>query len=460
MVWGAIAGSVVGGLMANKAAKKQAGAMDAATRKQMQGYTDARPYILDMYKGGTDAMKDQLGAGYYGGPTYAGLNDTQTDALNKQIDFGNNMYGAGSGFMNTAGGFGDNYASLYNASMDPRLSNTASGLYNAASNNNMYADKANDIYNRATTGFFDNEARDLYNAAGQDSLGNAQNYALNNSQGLVDAAMRGANRNLNEVQLTNLNNSASGTGNTNSSRAGVAEAILRRGNAELEADTTARINDNLMGRALSQGNQDFANRMNALGGMKSGAISGLNAMSGALGDLRYGDQAQFNNRITGFNAMTGANNNMINNAMGANAGLTKTYGIGADAMSTGFTNMLGAGSAYQKDLQNTYNDDRARFEGERDFATNVYGDYNSQILGRAPQSAGEVRPNLIDPTMAALGGAQMGMGFGQKIGNAFSNMGRPSIAVQGFNGPNTGFGFGGGGGNSPYLYGDGYLGGD
>ena len=420
MVWGAI-GAIAGGLLANKAAKKQANAQNYATEMQMRGYTDARPYIQDMYKGGTDALKAKLDAGYYGGPTYAGLNDMQTNALDGQYNFGNTAVGAGQGFMNAAGGFGNNYANLYNQANATNLNSTASDLYNKASNNNMYAGDANDIYNKASGGFFNQEARDLYNRAGQDSMGNAQNYALNNSQGLVDAAMRGANRNLNEVQLTNLNNQASGTGNTNSSRSGVAEAILRRGNAELEADTTARINDQLMGRSLSQGNQDFANQMNALGGMKSGSQAQLNAMSGALADKRFGDQAQFNNMNTGFGAMNTANNNTFNNMMAANRGLQNTYGMGFDQVNAGYGSMLGAGSAFQKDTQNQYTDAKTNFDGNRDFALDSYGDYNAQILGRAPQTPGTVTPNFTDPTAAAMSGAMAGFGFGGKIAPQLNN---------------------------------------
>lgn len=427
MVWGQIAGAVIGGVMANKAAKKQANAQNYATEMQMRGYTDARPYIQDMYKGGTDALKAKLGAGYYGGPTYAGMNDMQTNALDGQYNFGNSAVGAGQGFMNAAGGFGNNYANLYNQANATNLNSTASDLYNKAAGNDMFAGNANDIYNKASGGFYDQEARNLFNQAGQDSMGNAQNYALNNSQGLVDAAMRGANRNLNEVQLTNLDNSASGTGNTNNSRAGVAEAILRDRNSELEAATTAQINDQLMGRSLSQGNQDFANQMNALGGMKSGSQAQINAMSGALADKRFGNQAQFNNMNTGFGAMNTANNNTFNNMMAANQGLQNTYGMGFDQVNAGYGSMLGAGGAYQKDTQNQYTDAQNRFEGERDFASNAYGDYNAQILGRAPQSAGTVTPNFIDPTAAAMSGAMAGFGaggkYGQQIGNMFNGFG-------------------------------------
>jgi len=424
-----IGGSLIGGYFGNSAAKKQAGANKYATDMQMRPYNDARPFITDMYSGGAAGLNNALNMGTYSGagnPTYAGLNDMQNNALNGQYNFGNSNTTAGNNFMNTSSGFGDNYASLYNNANASNLNSTASDLYNNASNNNMYAGNAADIYNKASGGFYDQEARDLFNKAGQDSLGNAQNYALNNSRGLVDAAMRGANRNLNEVQLTNLNNSASGTGNTNSSRSGVAEAILRRGNAELEADTTATINDNLMGKALSQGNTDLSNQLNALGGMKSGSQAQINAMSGALGDMRFGDQAKFNNMNTGFNAMNTANNNTFNNMMAANAGMATTYGAGLNQVNSGFGAMLGAGGAFQKDLQNQYNDGKANFNDERDFMMDQYGKFNASILNNAPQGPGEIRPNYVDPTMSAINGAMMGGGWGNQFANFMQNSNQPT----------------------------------
>jgi hypothetical protein len=420
MVWGAI-GAIGGALIGAKSAKADRNAQRYSDELNARGYTDARDYIKRGYKGGEDALNDALSKGYYGGNTYAGLNDRQRFGLDSQYNFGKSNFGAGNNMMNTASGFSGNYADLYNRANATNTNNAARDLYNDAAGNDMYSGQANDIYNRATGGFYDQEARDLYNAAGQDSMGNAQNYALNNSRPLIDAAMRGANRNLNEVQLPGLNISASGTGNTNNSRAGVTEAVLRDRNSELEASTTAQINDSLMGRSLSQGNQDFSNRMNALGGMKSGSMNQLNAMRGGLSDLRSGDQSRFNNMYTGFGAMNSANNNTFNNMMAANRGLAATYGIGMDTANSGITGMLGSGSADQIDAQNRLDADRQRFEGDRDFASNQYGNFMSGILGRAPMSPPGQNPNYNNPTMGGLTGAMAGAGFGNKYGQQISN---------------------------------------
>lgn len=318
MVWQAV-GAIAGGLLANSAAKKQAKAQDAATRMQMQGYTDARPYIQDMYKGGQNALNNQLAAGYYSGPTYAGLNNKQTNAIDQQYNFGQNAFGMGNALMNQGQNYGQNY-------------------------------------------------QNLFNQAGQDQIGNAVNYANANSQPLIDAALRDSTRNLQENTLTSIGMGASSTGNTNSSRAGIAEAVAGRDYMDRAADTSAGIRDRLAKDYLTQNQNQFANQMNANQGMGNAFQSG--------------------------------------------------FGMG----NTATANMINAGGMYQKDLQNQYTDAQTNFEGNRDFASNAYGDYNAQILGRAPQTAGTVKANFVDPTAAAMSGAMAGFGAGGKYGPQLSNM--------------------------------------
>jgi len=313
-----IGGSLIGGYFGNSAAKKQAGANKYATDMQMRPYNDARPFIKDMYSGGAAGLDNALNMGTYSGagnPTYAGLSPDQVAALNNQKNFGNTGFGYGNNLAAGAAGFGNNY---------------------------------NNLYNQASSG---------------NAMNNAMNFAANNSDGLVNAAMRGANRNLNEVQLTGNNNRASGSGNMNNSRAGVAEALLRRDNAKLEADTRINVEDNLMRRSLGQSNTDFSN------------------------------------------------------AMGANAGMAGAFGTGMSTGFNGISNMLNSGSAFQKDLQNQYNDGKANFNEDRDFMMNQYGKFNASILNNAPQGPGEIRPNYVDPTMSAINGAMMGGGWGNQFAN-------------------------------------------
>ena len=103
MPWGQIAGAVIGGVMANKAAKKAAGAQRYAADKSAQGYDDARPYITQMYQEGRDYLNDALDQGAYTGQTYAGLNPTQMQGVEYLRNFGQGLMPAASNFMDTAG---------------------------------------------------------------------------------------------------------------------------------------------------------------------------------------------------------------------------------------------------------------------------------------------------------------------------------------------------------------------
>ena len=310
-MFGQIAGALIGGVMGNSAAKSDQRNQRYMNEMNNRGYTDARPYITGAYEGGQKALDDALAKGYYGGPTYAGFNDQMKTGLDNRFNLGSGGFNNANNFMN----IGANYAG-----------NTA----------------------------------DLYNRASRDNLSGAMDYATANSQPLIDAAMRGANRNLNEVQLPGMNMGASGSGNTNSSRAGIAEAVLRRGNAELEADTTARVNRGLMDDYMTQADNQFRN---------------MSSANTSLGNL-FG---------TGFN-------------------LGNT--------STGMQTEVGG--AYQGDEQARMDDDRARFEGERDFAMNQYGNFMSNILGRAPMSPSGYSPNMSNPMMGGMQGAMAGFGFGGK----------------------------------------------
>ena len=101
----------------------------------------------------------------------------------------------------------------------------------------------------AASGFGQNYA-DLYNRASQDMLGNATQYARDNVEPLLTSAMRDSRRQLEEQQLPGVARAASASGNTNSSRAGVREAILERGYADRESDMRANLMDRLTDRSM------------------------------------------------------------------------------------------------------------------------------------------------------------------------------------------------------------------
>lgn len=320
MGWGAIAGAVIGGVMSNKAAKRSAGAMDRATEAQMAGFNLAKPYISEAYEGGLGGLNYALDKGAYTGDTYANMNDMTTAGLNYANQFGMGQMNNATNFMNQGANFANNYT-------------------------------------------------DLYNRANQDAIGDATNYAINNSTPLVEAAMRDSKRRLNEQTLPAINLGATGTGNVNSSRAGVADAIARRSYDDRMADVTANIQDNLASRYLTQNQNQFSNMMNA-------------------------NNALANTYNTGF-------------------------GLGGNIANM----MTASGDRFQKDEQNQLNADRAKYEDDRDFQMNQYGKFMSNILGRSPMAPpSNIQPNLYDPTMSGLMGAIQGYGLGNKMfGGGFGN---------------------------------------
>ena len=323
-MFGQIAGSVIGGMFANKAAKRQAAAMDRANQMRMMPYLDMQPNLKDFYSGGTDALQSGLDAGYYQGDTRAGMDGMTREGLNAAAGFGRRGVNDASGFMNNAAGFGQNYA-------------------------------------------------DLYNRASQDMLGNATQYAANNVEPMLTSAMRDSRRQLEEQALPGVRMAAAGTGNTNSSRAGVREAILERGYADRESDMRANLMDRLTQRSM---------------------------------------QAQ---------------QNQLSNMNNANQNLANLYGMGARLGGTGAEALARTGSVFQADQQAQLDDARQRFEGNRDFGMNYYGQYGQNILGRAPGGSafGQIQANTVDPTVAALGGAQAGFGYGKGLSSFFGNMFNP-----------------------------------
>ncbi len=311
--------TLIGGFMGNKAAKRQNARDAARDAMQMMPYTDARPYTTGLYSQGQDALNDALATGAYSGQTLADMNRQQREAIGMGENSAGQGYQDALGFMGTGRGFAGNYGNLYNQ-------------------------------------------------AQQDMLGNAIGYASNNVQPLLREAMRNDYRNLYENQLPATGLSAMASGNTNSSRRGVREAILERGLQDREADTATSLQDMLIGRSLNAQQNQFSNSMEA-------------------------------------------NRNLANVY---NTGFANT-GTAADRLST-------AGGMLRGDEQAQLDDARSNFDNQRDFAMNQLVNYNAGILGRTPTSIGTLTGQTANPTMAGLSGAMTGFGFGQKYGGKIANM--------------------------------------
>ena len=221
------------------------------------------------------------------------------------------------------------------------------------------------------TAGFGNNANSLYgqyqgmaDAAQQDRLSNAMNYASANSGSLVDAAMRDDRRNLQENTLTGIDLAASGSNNMNSSRAGIAEAVANRAYDDRRADVATNIQNSLIDRSLNQQAQQFRDQGSALQG-----------------------------------------------AGQANQSIQSAYGVGLDTLGQGANFGMNAGNSLQGYSQANLNDQRQRFEDQRDFELNQRKDYQSGILGKAPDTSNKFQANINNPYAAALGGGMAGFGF-------------------------------------------------
>jgi len=127
--------------------------------------------------------------------------------------------------------------------------------------------------------------------------------------------------------------------------------------------------------------------------------------------------------------------NALVNAGAANNSIENAYNSGMNTANTGYQMGMGAGGALQGYDQARLNDERMRFEGNRDFASNVYADYkNGMLTQNGPQTTNTFAGNYSDPLGSAISGGIQGYGFantpfkkgedttwGQKIGGWFGS---------------------------------------
>ncbi len=334
--WGAIIGAGASFL----GSKEQSDSQDKANAANMASFNQYKPYVDANLKGSQDALGGVLNTGAYQGQTYAAPNQFQTGTANTMGGYGTNMMNSGNAMMGNTAGFGNNANSLY-------------GQYQGMSE-----------------------------AAQQDRLGNAMNYASANSGGLVDAAMRDDRRNLQENTLTGIDMAASGSGNMNSSRAGIAEAVANRAYDDRRADVATNIQNNLIDRSLNQQAQQFRDQGSALQG-----------------------------------------------AGQANQSIQSAYGVGLNTLGQGANFGMNAGNSLQGYDQANLNDQRQRFEEQRDFGLNQRKDYQSGILGQAPDTNNTYQANMNNPYAAALGGGMAGFGFQQEYYPQQTSFYRPTVGA-------------------------------
>jgi len=327
-MWGQIIGAVAGGLLANKGAKADRAAQERMNEQNNQYMNAAMPFIKDNMQSVTDTYKNMLETGPYQGSFYAGPNEMQTAANTALYDMGTANMGIGQNLMNQAGGFANNANSLFGQ---------YSGMVNRP-----------DMMSRAT------------------------DYAMDNMNPIVQAMMRDSTRQLNEQTLPGINKMASGSGNVNSSRAGVADALANRAYDDRMADVRSDVFNSLRNASLNQSNTQFGQSMDALRGAS-------------------------------------AANNTLGNA----------FTTGANVATSGGNMALGAGANQQGYDQAALDADRAQFDYLNNYDYNLGKDYMGFLTGN--QIKGNYEANKVNPMMETLAGAKAGFGFGGDYGPQIGN---------------------------------------
>lgn len=198
----------------------------------------------------------QKGTPFYSGDLYAGMNPLTDQGIQANNGYATgagaqaagNVLGSGQGML----GQGQNAASSYGqlqgmASQDPTHANiTDAGAY-------------------------------------------ANNPFLNSQ---IDAASRDVMRNLTENQIPGLNMGATGSGNMDSSRAGIAQGVLERGAAQQVGDISANMRGQAYENGLNQAENARQANMGMLGyaGMGQGGLYNEGLYGTELGNnLNYGN---------------------------------------------------------------------------------------------------------------------------------------------------------------------------
>ena len=215
----------------------------------MQAFQTVLPALQTGVSGSIGLFNQYNANPAYTGQRVAGLNPFQTGAANT-------LGGFSQGFTPAATGAASNLG----------FSNIGAGM--------GFGSNAQDIFGRASM----DPTSMIINQAGQ--------FADNPyTQGIIDAASRDVTRNLFENQLPGINRAASGTGNLNSTRAGVESAIATRGAADRLTDLSSKIRGEFFGRGLGmaqdQFNQNLRNMMASNQDLMRAGQFGMETLGGA-----------------------------------------------------------------------------------------------------------------------------------------------------------------------------------
>lgn len=339
-----VGAAAVGAAGSYAASKNAADAQASAAANANSPWSASQPYIAGEFGPAQDALNKALGMGVYSGQRVASLNPYQTQGADQAAAWAN---GPGQQTANT-------------------FFNSGQAMTGAGTN---FGSNASQLFQQATQG-----------DPTQGFLSTASQYANNPYVNqMIDSANLDVSRDLNETQLPSLALGAAGSGNTDSTRTGVAQALLE-----------SRAQQNML-----------ANASNIRGQMFNTGLG--------MAQTQYNTQQQ--------------------QALGANGQLGSAFQLGNAALLNGqqangnnFDQLQAAGGVFQNQNQNQLNADQQQFNDQQTVPLNLIGQYMNVINGKwggAPISS--VGPSVAGSTMqGALGGAMMGYGAAGKLGG-YSN---------------------------------------
>jgi len=237
MVWNFIVPALVGGAM-SALSRPKAPTYNAPPQEQAM-----LPYMqeaLPLYK---SAINDAMASGPYGGATYAGMNQGQTNNLNNYLNYLSSQGNTAGTISNLGSNLVSNNAGAYQGAIN-QLGNFNSGMTNVGQN---VADASAYAFNPMTSSIIQNAI-------------NASNKVLGRQQAGLDV-------------------SASPSGNLNSSRTGALEANLvsdaQDRVANLTADVYGSQYDKGLSTAMTARNQAEGRNFQALNNYLSATGQGL-----------------------------------------------------------------------------------------------------------------------------------------------------------------------------------------
>ena len=213
-----------------------------------------KPFLSDAFGSAQATFNAQKDTPYYQGDTYAGMT---TDAKATLDNLKGYASGQGLATANTLSGIG-------------------AGLASNAGKATATLDQFKELAGTDATA---------------SNIAAASKYANNPYlDGQIDANTRDVSRALREQTLPGIDRQAAGTGNLNSSRAGVAAGIATRGAADRVADISASMRGDAYNRGLTLAQGDRGQQLDALSSAATGYSNltgqGINAM-GQGSDAAY-----------------------------------------------------------------------------------------------------------------------------------------------------------------------------